>query len=151
VWKAVLTLDRSRKMKVAVCYFGSLFALLARLFMSPYTVLVSDCYSELNRFSYSASLLCTGAGRCPRVHNININITHPTQPLFNTLSYSELPLYSPVPFTMLDGPYRYDPSYSPPDPRYIAENGMERLGRNTASICMLYDSCCNLMKMRVSS
>jgi hypothetical protein len=51
VWKAVLTLDRSRKMKVAVCYFGSLFALLARLFMSPYTVLVSDCYSELNRFS----------------------------------------------------------------------------------------------------
>jgi hypothetical protein len=151
VWKAVLTLDRSRKMKVAVCYFGSLFALLARLFMSPYTVLVSDCYSELNRFSYSASLLCTGAGRCPRVHNININITHPTQPLFNTLSYSELPLYSPAPFTMLDGPYRYDPSYSPPDPRYIAENGMERLGRNTASICMLCDSCCNLMKMRVSS
>jgi hypothetical protein len=52
---------------------------------------------------------------------------------------------------MLDGPYRYDPSYSPPDPRYIAENGMERLRSNTVSIYFLRDACCIVMKMYSSS
>ena len=54
------------------------------------------------------------------------NILHPTGLFLNFLIYlydlhHSLPS-SPVSF-LLDGPYRYDPSYSPPDARYIAENG----------------------------
>ena len=89
MWKAVLTLDRSRKMKVIMCYLVSLSAIMDFFLgiIKVYSWLID--LSVVNRVEHSASLLFATSCWCALMLNVPRSSISPT--LQHPPSYGTIP------------------------------------------------------------